>query len=92
MVASPWSEFTAILGAHACENTCVLMFRSTPKDCGGLLETNLAGASPYYCHGNQRKGGKSHQVSAVLAREWSGGVWAFPSDHHRPASVLRLHC
>ena len=45
-------------------------YRPIANYIGGLLATNLAGASTYHCHGNQRDGGKSYQVSAILAGEW----------------------
>ena len=57
-------------------------FRSTTKDSGGLLAAGLAGATSYYCHGNQCEGRESYQVSAVLARQWQEGIWTFPSDHN----------
>ena len=72
---------------------CVLtlVHRSTTKDSGGLLAAGLAGATSYYCHGNQCEGRESYQVSAVLARQWQEGTWTFPSDHNWPASLCRLH-
>jgi hypothetical protein len=67
------------------------ILRSPTEDGGGLLAANLAGASPYHCHGNQHEGGYSYQVSAVLAGEWEEKFWTFSSDHNGSADLCRLY-